>query len=110
MIDPRNVKIPGHNLTIIYMEDGKVFQSRVLDMAHAFTPYEIFEVTANQEQFGIYNDEGVEIWPSDCVSLGIYLDNQARKQHTSDVKVRETKPSKGANRVKKVSNTDLEDW
>lgn len=79
-------------------------------MDHAHHPYEIFEVSANQEMFGIYNDEGVELWPSDCVAEGNYLDSQARKLYNSTAKVPETKPTKGVKHAKKVPKEDLEDW
>lgn len=110
-MDPRNVKLAGHNLTIIYMENGKVFQTKVLDMNHSYQPYEIFEVSANQEMFGIYNDEGVELWPSDCVAIGKYLDAQTSRAYAGVVQTAKLGEitSKGAKR-EKSNRKNSEGW
>lgn len=110
-MDPRNVKLAGHNLTIIYMENGKVFQTKVLDMAHAYQPYEIFEISANQEMFGIYNEDGVELWPSDCVAIGKYLDEQAARNYNGSTQTARLGDitSKGGKHEKSSSKKN-KDW
>jgi len=87
IIDPRKVKCEGQNLTIIYMDwdSNKCYQMKVLDMNHVDTPIECYEVSTLAPAFGIYNEAGEELWPSDCAGLARRLDNNTKGIYNKNI-------------------------
>lgn len=82
MKDPRTVKLshPGP-LTIVWTDPGgQVYQALVASMATAFQPIELHVLQSNSPAWGIYNQLGEEIWPSDCAALGRALDAAIRDE------------------------------
>jgi hypothetical protein len=78
MIDPRRVKLSKNrtNLTIIYTENGLTHQIQVASMNSVDNPLSHFTMTGHTHCWGIYNELGEEVWPSDCEALRKELDSK----------------------------------
>ena len=87
MTDPRRVAVAGRNLTVVWMEpDGRCYTAKVASMAPEDVAKPLcgpHEIVAHSPAYGIYDEHGVELWPSDCRALGAYQDQKARELYGS---------------------------